>query len=884
MKKFFNKLFKKRKKGFTLIEILVVIVILGILAGIAVPTYNKLIRKSRVSDGLHGLDMLAGAQEKYFIEHGTYSQNLVALNPPFKEYREQIPGAPFTNIITTNFTYDKPAQQHCILAISNIENSSYTLVKNYKSKEKVGCWGADCDDISDYVGIINDYGAVCPNEVQCDLTEEKCQKYNQHFWASDCDCHKCLLKELETCKAQGGTFNEDTCECQITGGSCEPGTYTLGNYIQGSSCKYGSDQLCGILVEKLICNKNGEWVSGEPICRPKADYCTSINMILNPNTCECDSSDSCSEENYEEYIWAGNCNYADRGSGKGNVSQGGVNEINYVCGIIRKLRKCVNKKWIIVSEECMPKNEYCSINHMLINEKTCECICNLLDKPQCPSKGKVICDPCPLDPNVNTVIAEIINNTKSSHCYHCGWRDAIGGQAECNKDTGEWECPGFGDCNEVTGDIPSSQDCDGIGENGNNCGSKNLSKIRCWQEVEGGKPELVPLYSDICTLKDDNACFSGQEPIPCSTTGYVRICENCQWSDCVPNPNLHCTGAQPTSEVGECGRTSYTCEQDSNGDWNWVGGWVPFGNNECEIGQTTTEGCPEGQQKTCVDCHWSECGNINGGCNENDKLPDEIVACHTKEGVTDPNLYCGTITRTQVCNPQTHQWEWQEGECTNVQEKPEANPIQCPNKCKVHTPIYQCNLDGDQYKWSINEYTDCVLKEGATCDTIGEILGTNTFCNGDCKKVRCPMIYQGETVVANRYHFRCYIQKESTGILDVVYNNNTHNNNPPQSLNHTGVPKKFWDCGVYGTESHNCVKRCKEGQQGSVITSGYSDSDPEQYCESRNASSIKVISNIPTFTKARYCNTAQTGYVWIEKQKDQSVIWCVNGPIPTPIE
>ena len=46
---------KARQKGFTLLEIMVTVAIVGILAAIAIPIYNNYITKTRIADALtHG--------------------------------------------------------------------------------------------------------------------------------------------------------------------------------------------------------------------------------------------------------------------------------------------------------------------------------------------------------------------------------------------------------------------------------------------------------------------------------------------------------------------------------------------------------------------------------------------------------------------------------------------------------------------------------------------------------------------------------------------------------------------------------------------------------------------------------------------------------------
>lgn len=58
--------------GFTLIEIVTAIVIVGILAAMAYPSYVSQIQKSRRSDAKQALASAAQALERYFTEQNTY--------------------------------------------------------------------------------------------------------------------------------------------------------------------------------------------------------------------------------------------------------------------------------------------------------------------------------------------------------------------------------------------------------------------------------------------------------------------------------------------------------------------------------------------------------------------------------------------------------------------------------------------------------------------------------------------------------------------------------------------------------------------------------------------------------------------------------------------
>lgn len=69
----------RSKRGFTLIELVIVMTIIGILAGIAIPNYNRVLERVRVVRAIGEIEALGRSLEEYFNLNGQYPTTLAAI-------------------------------------------------------------------------------------------------------------------------------------------------------------------------------------------------------------------------------------------------------------------------------------------------------------------------------------------------------------------------------------------------------------------------------------------------------------------------------------------------------------------------------------------------------------------------------------------------------------------------------------------------------------------------------------------------------------------------------------------------------------------------------------------------------------------------------------
>lgn len=104
--------------GFSLIELMIVVVIIGILAAIAIPQYGSYVRKSRSAEASANINSIAQYEEQYYSENNHYMKagpnpatvpttsntgGVLSFNTSDTEWTEL--GAVFTNNTQLRFQY-----------------------------------------------------------------------------------------------------------------------------------------------------------------------------------------------------------------------------------------------------------------------------------------------------------------------------------------------------------------------------------------------------------------------------------------------------------------------------------------------------------------------------------------------------------------------------------------------------------------------------------------------------------------------------------------------------------------------------------------------------------------------------------------------------------
>ncbi|MDR0953494.1 MAG: prepilin-type N-terminal cleavage/methylation domain-containing protein [Elusimicrobiota bacterium] len=157
MFKFFNKFNKTRnKKGFTLVEITVVVLIIAILAAIALPKYNVAVEKAKIIPNIVLLKGISDSVLQYYSTYGEFPKRLGELTTtvPKGEYRTTDLSAVKNDFSCSLTVYKEEAQPRTEMAC-NLNNPSQTRTPEWKMVVYYGYSGDNLIEKSRTFEILN---------------------------------------------------------------------------------------------------------------------------------------------------------------------------------------------------------------------------------------------------------------------------------------------------------------------------------------------------------------------------------------------------------------------------------------------------------------------------------------------------------------------------------------------------------------------------------------------------------------------------------------------------------------------------------------------------------------------------------------------------------
>lgn len=239
----------KSRKGFTLMEVLVTVLIVGVLAAISYPVYKKSVTKARAVEAVNLIELVKNKQIQNFTQNGGYFDDFSNIDR-LTLGKEEKSGAQL--IVNEDYSLYLNAAKSCVSAYYKKGTpSEFSFSAGYED-DGLGCSGAVC---SSFGNIIGDTKSVC-----------------------NCGNKSC---------GNGYTLNEETCSCECLQG-CESGGSCYAPYGGGQSRPCASG--CGTQTSTSTCS-GPSWsgACGSPSqTKPTSQKCGRANSGTQTRTCTAD--------------------------------------------------------------------------------------------------------------------------------------------------------------------------------------------------------------------------------------------------------------------------------------------------------------------------------------------------------------------------------------------------------------------------------------------------------------------------------------------------------------------------------------------------------------------------------------------------------------------